>query len=73
MNKQLESLPIKTVVICYPYKYVYLYRFNKSGVWSSGMIRASGARGPEFDSRNTPSFFIFSIRHFYVHVLSEDF
>ena len=26
------------------------------GVWSSGMILASGARGREFDSRNTPSF-----------------
>lgn len=24
------------------------------GVWSSGMIRASGARGREFDSRKTP-------------------
>jgi hypothetical protein len=26
------------------------------GVWSSGMILASGARGREFDSRNTPFF-----------------
>ena len=25
-----------------------------AGVWSSGMILASGARGREFDSRNTP-------------------
>ena len=25
------------------------------GIWSSGMILASGARGPEFDSRNAPS------------------
>ena len=25
-----------------------------SGVWSSGMILASGARGREFDSQNTP-------------------
>ena len=24
------------------------------GIWSSGMILASGARGPEFDSRNAP-------------------
>ena len=28
------------------------------GVWSSGMILASGARGREFDSRNTPIFFL---------------
>lgn len=28
--------------------------FSKLGVWSSGMILASGARGREFDSRNTP-------------------
>lgn len=27
-----------------------------TGVWSSGMILASGARGREFDSRNTPWF-----------------
>jgi hypothetical protein len=34
---------------------------TKMGVWSSGMILASGARGREFDSRNTPHiFFIFS-------------
>ncbi|KGN60985.1 hypothetical protein Csa_021291 [Cucumis sativus] len=25
------------------------------GVWSSGMILASGARGREFDSRNAPN------------------
>jgi hypothetical protein len=32
------------------------------GVWSSGMILASGVRGREFDSRNTPYyFFIFTI------------
>ena len=29
---------------------------NDAGVWSSGMILASGARGREFDSRNAPSF-----------------
>ena len=39
------------------------------GVWSSGMILASGARGREFDSRNTPlleifwSFFIYGCRN----------
>ena len=33
---------------------VYEYR-TTVGVWSSGMILASGARGREFDSRNTPA------------------
>ena len=28
---------------------------NKLGIWSSGMILASGARGPVFDSRNAPN------------------
>jgi hypothetical protein len=31
------------------------------GVWSSGMILASGARGREFDSRNTPFLLFFRI------------
>ena len=35
---------------------VYEYR-TTVGVWSSGMILASGVRGREFDSRNTPLLF----------------
>jgi hypothetical protein len=40
----------------------YYRQKGKLGVWSSGMILASGARGREFDSRNTPSilFHVFS-------------
>lgn len=28
---------------------------KKKGIWFSGIMLASGARGPEFDSRNPPS------------------
>ena len=31
------------------------FKFTIPGVWSRGMIRASGARGPEFDSRSSPN------------------
>ena len=41
------------------YKYIITCKkhYQQKGVWSSGMILASGARGREFDSRNTPFLF----------------
>ena len=39
-------------------------------LWSSGMILASGARGPEFDSPRSPIFcsfsFVISMKSYYV-------
>ncbi|CAN7049774.1 unnamed protein product [Brassica rapa subsp. trilocularis] len=35
----------------------------QSGIWSSGMILALGARGLEFDSRNAPLIFFYSMMH----------
>ena len=34
-------------------------------VWSSGMIPASGAGGPGFDSRNSPSFLDIAMKMFW--------
>ena len=35
--------------------------------WSSGMILALGARGPEFDSRFWPYFFFILINYLYLN------
>ena len=46
------------------------------GDWSSGMIPASGAGGPEFDSPVSPSFcllFVRSISTFWLYVYYYDF
>ncbi|CAN6816914.1 unnamed protein product [Brassica oleracea] len=34
---------------------------QQQGIWSSGMILALGARGPEFDSRNASVNFFFGM------------
>ena len=46
----------------------------RKGVWSSGMILASGARGREFDSRNTPviCFFLKKIPMFCSYIICSD-
>ena len=46
---------------CFP---PFVYVMNALACWSSGMIRASGARGPGFDSRTGPVFKIMSNSYF---------
>ena len=38
-----------------PYFGPFVINFSAMACWSSGMIRASGARGPGFDSRTGPT------------------
>ena len=38
---------------------ILLTKVCVSGVWSRGMIPASGAGGPGFNSRNAPSFLFY--------------
>ncbi len=40
----------------YIFKFLNLDKAYNAAAWFSGIILASGARGPEFDSRSGPNF-----------------
>ena len=42
------------VILYYDLHSLYVFGLSASAVWSSGMISASGARGPGFNSGGSP-------------------
>ena len=47
--------PAPVCVLCVVFASAVMVAMKGEGVWSSGMILASGARGHGFDSRNSPA------------------